>query len=192
MILNQNSEYAALLDACVIVPMPLCDTLLRLAEHPALYRPLWREGILAEAGRVLIEKLHLNQQQAERRLNAMREAFPEALVTVPRRLLQTVDSPDPNDRHVLAAAVHGQANVIITYNKKDFPDECRQEYGILCQTPDDFLIHQFYLNPALVFEKLDQQGATIRQTRADIISKLERPTPQFAKLLRSYLVNPTF
>jgi len=84
--------------------------------------------------------------------------------------------------------VHGQANVIITNNKKDFPEECRNEYGILCQTADDFLIHQFYLSPALVFEKLDQQGATIRRTRAYIISTLEKPAPQFAKLLRSYLV----
>jgi predicted nucleic acid-binding protein len=189
MILNQNSEYAALLDACVIVPMPLCDTLLRLAEHPALYRPLWSEGILAEAGRILTGKLHLTPQQAVRRLDAMREAFPEALVKVPPRLLETLDCPDANDRHVLAAAVRGQANVIVTDNRRDFPEECRAEYGILCETPDDFLIHQFHLNPALVFEKLDQQGATIRQTRADIIQRLEKPTPQFAKLLRSYLVS---
>ena len=48
MILTRDNECAVLLDACVLVPMPLCDTLLRLAEEPALYRPLWSERILLE------------------------------------------------------------------------------------------------------------------------------------------------
>ena len=57
MILSQDNEYAVVLDACVLVPMPLCDTLLRLAEDPAMYRPLWSDKILQEVGAVLEEKL---------------------------------------------------------------------------------------------------------------------------------------
>jgi hypothetical protein len=53
MILTQDNEYAAVLDACVLVPMPLCDTLLRLAEDPAMYRPLWSEAILTEVATAL-------------------------------------------------------------------------------------------------------------------------------------------
>jgi hypothetical protein len=56
MILNQDNEYAALLDACVLVPMCLCDTLLRFAEYPAMYRPLWSSEILQEVGDALESK----------------------------------------------------------------------------------------------------------------------------------------
>jgi hypothetical protein len=64
MILTPDNEYAALLDACVLVPMCLCDTLLRLAEEPAMYRPLWSDAILQEVGDALETKLHLTPDQA--------------------------------------------------------------------------------------------------------------------------------
>ena len=57
MILTQDNEYAVVLDACVLAPMPLCDTLLRLAEDPSMYRPLWSGNILQEVGNVLQNKL---------------------------------------------------------------------------------------------------------------------------------------
>jgi len=185
MILNQNNEYAALLDACVIAPMPLCDTLLRLAEHPAFYRPLWSRQILEEVGGVLEKKLGYSSIQRQRRIDAMHRAFPEAMVEIPAKLDSFV-CPDDNDRHVLAAAVRGQANAIITSNTKDFPASCLEEYGLLCQTPDDFLVHQFHLNPPLVIDKLDQQSAVIRETRDNLIERLNRLTPQFAELLKKY------
>lgn len=185
MILNQNNEYAALLDACVLAPMPLCDTLLRLAEHPAFYRPLWSEAILQEVGDVLEKELGYSAKQRERRLDAMQRAFPEAMVKIPARL-DSFNCPDEGDRHVLAAAVRGQANAIITRNTRHFPEACIEEYGLLCQSPDDLLVHQFHLNPPLVFEKLDQQAAVIRNTRGDLISKLQPVAPQFAALARSW------
>jgi hypothetical protein len=51
LILTLDNEYAAVLDACVLVPMPLCDTLLRCAEDPGLFRALWSEQILEEVKR---------------------------------------------------------------------------------------------------------------------------------------------
>jgi putative PIN family toxin of toxin-antitoxin system len=185
MILNQNNEYAAVLDACVIAPMPLCDTLLRLAEDPAFYRPLWSEEILHEVGRVL-GKLGYSEKQSNRRLDAMRSAFSESMVTIPPKLLESLECPDKDDRHVLAAAVRGQANAIITSNTKDFPPHCIDCYGILCQTPDDFLVNQFYLNPPLVLDKLDQQSASIGQQRSTLMLKLEKTSPQFVELVRKY------
>jgi predicted nucleic acid-binding protein len=184
MILNQNNEYAAVLDANVLAPMPLCDTLLRLAEDPAFYRPLWSEEILQEVGDVLLELGHTPAQR-NRRLSAMQNAFPEALVKIPKELLDTFDCPgDNDDRHVIAAAVRGQANSIVTQNTKHFPSACLEEYGILCQSPDEFLINQFHLNPPLVLEKLDQQAAAISQQRSDVVLKLGPATPQFAELVR--------
>src|SRR5450759_3251821 len=124
MILTPDNEYVVLLDACVLGPMPLCDILLRLAEEPALYRPLWSDQILQEVGTVL-ERLGKSQIQRERRLRFMRESFPEAAVEVPRDLPGALTCiPDENDRHGLAAAIRGHANAIVTLNERDFPPDC--------------------------------------------------------------------
>jgi hypothetical protein len=55
MILTPDNEYSVVLDACVLAPMPLCDTLLRLAEEPGLYRPLWGEEILREVSDTILK-----------------------------------------------------------------------------------------------------------------------------------------
>lgn len=68
MILTPDNEYAVLIDACALVPMPLCDTLLRMAVEPSLYRPLWSELILSEVGTAM-ERMGYTKAQAGRRLN---------------------------------------------------------------------------------------------------------------------------
>ncbi len=67
MIFTQENEYAAVLDACVLVPMALCDLLLRLAEEPAMYRPLWSEQILTELARALKTKLRRSAESTSRK-----------------------------------------------------------------------------------------------------------------------------
>jgi predicted nucleic acid-binding protein len=184
MILTRDNEYAVLLDACVLVPMPLCDTLLRLAEEPALYRPLWSERILLEVDNALAHKLHRSPIQVQRRLTQMREAFPEASVDVPENLIEVIACiPDADDRHVVAAAVRGNANAIITNNTKHFPGECLGQYGIDCQTPDEFLMHQFHLDPEQVLERLDSQGSNIGKDRAYVVERLRIMVPTFSALI---------
>ncbi|HEV2991937.1 MAG TPA: PIN domain-containing protein [Candidatus Angelobacter sp.] len=180
---TKNNKDSIVLDACVLAPMPLCDTLLRLAEHPAFFNPLWSEYLLQEVGQVLT-KMGYSAMQRERRLNAMITAFPEAAVEIFDEFIESIDCPDPDDRHVLAAAIQGHANTIVTNNVRDFPEQCRAKYGILCQTPDEFLIQHFHLNPTLLLERLDQQSAAIRQSRSELIVKLQKLTPLFADLLR--------
>lgn len=188
MILSQDNEYAALLDACVLVPMCLCDTLLRLAEEPAMYRPLWSEEILQEVGDALESKLRLSSAQRERRIGAMRQAFPEAIIRPPECLGESLTGiPDRDDKHVLAAAIAGHAHVIVTNNLKDFPQEYLAQFDILCQSADDFLIGQFHLNPSLVLAKLDGQAINIRRQRDDIFIPLKQVVPQFVALVESFL-----
>jgi predicted nucleic acid-binding protein len=188
MILTPDNEYAALLDACVLVPMPLCDTLLRLAEEPAFYRPLWSEEILSEAGNALESKLKLTPAQRERRIPFMKRDFPEALVRVLPSLPTTIECmPDPSDRHVLAAAVCGHANAIVTQNVRHFPADCLEQYAMLCQTPDDFLIHRFRADASLILEKLDSQAAAIGQSRSNVISNLKPVAPKFIALVEQYI-----
>lgn len=91
MILNQDNEYTALLDADVLVPMCLCDTLLTLAEDPAMYRPLWSDRILQEVGHALENKIKLTPEQRQHRITEMRKAFPEALMAPPPCLAEPLN-----------------------------------------------------------------------------------------------------
>ncbi len=189
MIFTQENEYSAVLDACVLVPAALNDFLLRLAEEPAMYRPLWSEQILTEMTTALRTKLHRTAAEVAYRKDQMCAAFPEAMVTVPAELLRAVDClPDENDRHVLAAAIMARANTIVTQNTKHFPKECLDKFGVLCQTADDFLIHQYHLHPQLLLDKLDDQAAGIAQNRAYVIASLKRCAKEFGNLVETHIL----
>jgi predicted nucleic acid-binding protein len=188
MILNQDNEYAALLDACVLVPMCLCDTLLRLAEDPAMYRPLWSSEILQEVGDALESQIKLSPSQRQRRIERMSAAFPEASIQPAPCLSSSLTGiPDLKDRHVLAAAIAGHAQVIVTNNVKDFPEPYMAQFDILCHSADDFLIHQFHLNRSLVLDKLDGQAVTIHRQRTAILSTLQIVAPKFVRLVQTFL-----
>jgi predicted nucleic acid-binding protein len=189
MIFTQENEYSAVLDACVLVPAALCDTLLRLAEEPAMYRPLWSRHILTEMANVLETKLQRTVEEIEHKQREMNRAFPEAEVTVPKSLTRALDCiPDEGDKPVLAAAIMGHANVIVTQNTKHFPKDCIAEYGILCQNADDFLIHQFHLCEQLVLDKLDDQAAGISKDRAYVIASLRRSVPGFIQRIENHIL----
>ena len=187
MIFTQENEYSAVLDACVLVPMALCDCLLRLAEEPALYRPLWSEQILAEVGGTLRTDFGRTAEEIAWRLEQMKKAFPEAMVAVPGELLLAVECiPDPDDRHVLATAIMARANTIVTQNIRHFPADCLEKFGVLAQTADDFLIHQYHLGPQLILDKIDDQAAGISQDRATVVANLKNAAPGFCQLLQAH------
>jgi predicted nucleic acid-binding protein len=189
MIFTQQNECSAILDACVLVPMSLCDCLLRLAEEPAMYRPLGSEQILTEIAKALRTKLHRSAAEVAWRKRQMHEAFPEAMVTVPPELLRAVECiPDEDDRHVLAAAIMAHANTIVTQNTKHFPKHCLDKFGVLCQTADDFLIHQYHLSPQLILDKLDDQAAGSSRDRAYVVASLKACASGFCKLLELHAI----
>lgn len=123
------TRYTALLDACVLVPITLADTLLRVAERE-LYRPLWSERILAEAA-YAVREVHadLPVEVVAKRFAAMRAAFEDAAVEGWEALEASLSLPDPDDRHVVAAALRGHADAIVTANLRDFPDEALAPLG---------------------------------------------------------------
>ncbi len=189
MISTRENEYCAVLDACVLVPAALCDVLLRLAEEPAMHRPRWSDGILSEMASALRSKLGRTAAEVSYRRRQMNAAFPEAMVQVPDGLIRGIEGiPDEGDRHVLAAAIVAHADVIVTQNIKHFPKACLEGYGLLCQTADDFLVHQFHRNIGLVLDKIDDQAAAIGKDRRYVISSLKRSVPQLASLIEeSYM-----
>jgi predicted nucleic acid-binding protein len=168
--------------------MCLCDTLLRLAEDPAMYRPLWSSEILQEVGDALESKIHLSPAQRQRRIEQMSKAFPEASIQPVSCVTASLTGiPDEGDRHVLAAAIAGHAHVIVTNNVKDFPLAYLTQFDILCHSADDFLIHQFHLNRSLVLDKLDGQAVNIHRQRADVLSTLKLVAPKFVALVETFL-----
>jgi hypothetical protein len=100
----------------------------------------------------------------------MKDSFPEAMVTGYQELIDAMKN-DTNDRHVLAAAVRCGAHAIVSNNKKHFPAEMLQPYDLECITADEFLEHQYHLNPDLFIGKLADQASDIGWTLDQLISK---------------------
>lgn len=173
-----RSDYPAMLDACVLLPMPLADTLLRMAETPRLYIPKWSDETLREVSRNLIKKWNKTEEQAKRREGALRTHFPEALVTGYEHLIPVMTN-DAKDKHILAAAVMSGTRLIVTYNSKDFSRESRDPYGIECQGPSAFLMGLYDLDPGIVVQKLSEQAQNINQPLESILLKLKVNVPGF-------------
>ena len=162
------------LDANVLVPIHLTDLLLRLAEVET-YRPLWSEQILREVERNL-PKVGVTIEKAARRVNIMRREFPDAMVTGYEPLIEVMTN-DRKDRHVLAAAVRANAEIIVTANARDFPQAAIEPYDIGVVHPDDFLLDQLDL-----YE--EETLWCIRQLVADRKNP-HTPTPRFLEQFRA-------
>jgi predicted nucleic acid-binding protein len=178
----QSNQYIAVLDTCVLAPMPLCDTLLRLAEDPAFYIPKWSADILREL-RSTLQRMDYTPAQAERRIVAMEASFEDASVTGYERLVGAMTN-HPKDRHILAAAVRCGAHAIITHNGKHFRPESARPYDLDILTPDDFLLHQYHFNAELLTEKLARQAVARKISLDALLDRLQRSAPNCVKLLR--------
>ena len=178
----QGNQYIAVLDTCVLAPMPLCDTLLRLAEDPAFYIPKWSADILREL-RSTLERMGYTPAQVERRILAMEFAFEDASVAGYECLVGAMTN-DAKDRHVLAAAVRCGAHAITTHNVKHFRPETAKPYDLDLLTPDDFLVHQLHFNDELLGEKLAAQAAARKVSLDVLLDRLQRFAPNCVILLR--------
>jgi predicted nucleic acid-binding protein len=138
-------NFTGFLDACVLYSGPLRDLLLELAVAD-LYRAKWSDAVLDEWINALLEdRPDLTRTRLERTRTLMNLYVRDALVKDYQNLIDVVDLPDKNDRHVLAAAIKGRADLIVTFNLKDFPTDKLTRWGIEAQHPDEFLVHQFHL-----------------------------------------------
>jgi predicted nucleic acid-binding protein len=139
-------NFTAFLDASVLYPAPLRDLLLELAVAD-LYRAKWSDAVHDEWIRAILRnRPDLTRAQLERTRDLMNAHARDALVTDFELLIDILELPDPDDRHVLAAAIKGRADLIVTANLKDFPSGLLDRWGIEAQHPDEFLTHQFHLS----------------------------------------------
>lgn len=152
--------FSAVLDACVLVPSVLRDVLLELGVM-SVYRPVWSGRIEEEMEKAIlrIHARHGKDEEASRSYvlrmrKQMNQALPDARVRDWEGLLPAVPRMrDPNDRHVVAAALSGRADVIVTFNLKDFEEGMLPGY-LFSQSPDGFLLDLLDLHPDLVMAAL--------------------------------------
>jgi predicted nucleic acid-binding protein len=133
----------AVIDACVLYSAPVRDLVIRLAQADLL-RPRWTADIHGEWMRsVLSNNPHISRDRLERTRQLMDVAVRDCLVTEHSGLVDSLTLPDPDDRHVLAAAIQGEAEVIVTYNLADFPADALARFNIEVLHPDRFLAALF-------------------------------------------------
>lgn len=153
----------AILDACVLYPAPVRDLLLCIAEVD-LYIPKWTDRIHQEWSRnLLLNRPDLSAGQLAQTINAIRGAFPTATVIGYESLMDTIQLPDPNDVHVLAAAILSHAQYIVTANLKDFPQNQISKYRVEAKHPDTFLYDLIELDPEKALLAFRTQVLTLRK-----------------------------
>ena len=189
----QNRPVTALLDACVLAGLFKRKLLLSFAQA-GLFRPVWSAHILAEtisASRHIYETSNtgLSVDEVERQLSTMQANFPDALV------LPTVEHvelilPDPNDHHIVEAAVVANATLIVTDNGADFPRKMMKKFDIDIVSADEFLarLATAHVERALsAIETMVAEMVDIASSREEFFDKMRRAgLKKTARFLREH------
>lgn len=182
-----SARYTAVLDANVLYPALLRDLLLSLA-HADLYSAKWTAHIRDEWTRTLQKNKPHMAQKIQLAAELMEQAIPDCLVMGYEHLIDGLKLPDPDDRHVLAAAIAGHADAIITWNEKDFPAAVLDPFGIEVQTPDEFVLNQIMLRAPIALTAIKgmrQRWERPQVSAMELVNLLEkRGLPQTAAHLR--------
>ena len=184
------TAFTVLYDASVLYPAPLRDLLMRLALTD-LFRARWTDQIHEEWIRsVLADRPDLTREQLERTRSLMNAHVRDCLVTGYEPLIEGLTLPDPDDRHVLAAAIRAGASVIVTFNLKHFPREALAPFGIEAQHPDDFISYLIDWSPEDVRTAAKRQRASLKDPPLSVEEFLDalarQNLPKTVGYLRTY------
>ena len=171
------ATFGAFFDANVLYPSGLRNFLMHLALTGS-FRAHWSADVHEEWMRNLVKNrpdLDLTREKLERTRHLMDKALPDALVTGYEHLISSIELPDRNDRHVLAAAIRCGASVIVTLNLGDFPSRALGTFSIEAQHPDDFVLALLETFPDLVIE-------AARNHRASLANPVKAPDEYLAEL----------
>lgn len=167
----------ALLDASVLYSAPLRDFLMYLALTD-IVRVKWSQQIhQGWIDAVLRTRPDITRSQLERTRDLMDSHVLDALVSGFEHLIDGLALPDPDDRHVLAAAIKSRSDLIITYNLKDFPVSMLASFGIEAQHPDAFVLRLFDLAPLNVAAAASEHRQSLKnppKSAPDYLASLER------------------
>lgn len=179
------APFIVVLDANVLFPFTLRDTLLRAAAI-GFYQVRWSAQILDEMARNLISTGMMTEEKAARLRAVMEREFPDAEVKGYEPLIAAMEN-DAKDRHVAAAAVKAGAQVVTTSNLKDFR---RLPEGLEAQSPDEFLCNLFDLDPEEFVTMLRGQAADLVKppmTFDDLLERLARVVPGLVAAVHRHL-----
>lgn len=180
-------SFPVLFDTNVLFGALLNDYILWLADR-GLFRPLWSSDILTELEQNLLEH-GVADELVHKRITTMTTHFPDAMVSGHEPLIPTLTC-DPKDRHVLAAAIRANAEVLVTFNTTDFPGHSTEQYDIEVVHPDEFLLDQLDLYPGATvatFNLLVDTYNSPRMTADDVLRALARSAPSFSAALNLHL-----
>ena len=176
-----HADFPVILDACVLANPGVCDLFLRLAEPPRLYLPRWSATILAEVHRTQTTKLPkpFSTALADYWRQEVTKHFPEAFIEGYESLIPQMRNEE-KDRHVLAAAVHGGATLIVTFNLRDFPVEALAPWKVEAKHPQDYLLTLYSMSPSVVVAKLAAIAQEDGHDLQDVLIHLGKSVPAFA------------
>ena len=185
------SELVAVLDANVLYSASIRDLLLRLALA-GLFKPRWTNSIQLEWINALLKKRpDLSKEKLEWTLHEMNRHFIDACIYDHEEMVPSLILPDPKDRHVLAAAIKSQAELIITYNLKDFPEKSISQLGISALHPDNFVVRLFDFEPSKVILGVKKHRAALKSpaiSPLEYLHILERnELTQTVSILKAYI-----
>jgi predicted nucleic acid-binding protein len=143
-------RFTCVLDTNIILPIEIRDLLFWFAYYD-LYTPKWSKHIFEEWD-VVMKRMGVSEKERVKRIGKANAAFPDAMVKNYEPLINSLVLKDEKDRHVLAAAIKTNANVIVTNNLKHFPDDYLSTFGLSAKTADDFLTDTIDLNPELAIK----------------------------------------
>jgi len=172
-----GGPFCAFLDASVLYPASLRNLLMRLTLN-GLFQAKWSADVHEEWIRSLLrDRPDLPRKRLLPVRDAMDEHAGDCLVTGYEPLTEGLQLPDPDDRHVLAAAIVGRADVIVTHNLKDFPAPVLAQYGIRAEHPDEFVRHLLDLSPFLAVDAVRDQQSTLTRppmSMTELLALFER------------------
>lgn len=150
-------------DANVLYPAQLRDLLMRLAVS-GLVRAHWSDQIHQEwMENVLNNRPDLRREQLERTRALMERALPSARVEGYERHIAAIFLPDPDDQHVVAAAIEVEAEIIITFNLRDFPERDLASFGLKALHPDAFVLSLYEAHPDHVVQVMHTHRISLRR-----------------------------
>ena len=184
------AQFIVIYDSCILYSAPLRDLLMRLALAD-LYHAKWTQEIHKEWMRNLLKnRPDLTRERLEAIRFKMDLHVRDGLVDGYEDLIDGIKLPDPNDRHVLAAAIKANAQTIVTYNLSDFPASYLSKYEIDAQHPDEFLRHLLDLAPAKVIATVQETRRSLKsppKNSNEYLTILEKQSlPQTCAYLREY------
>ncbi len=186
--------YTVVVDANVLYDAAARDLLIRFAMR-GLVRVRWTDHILDECFHALrSNRPDLREDRLIRMRKLMCDALPDCIITGYEPLVEGIQLPDIDDRHVVAAAVKSDAQAIVTFNTKDFPSESIDRYDLEVIHPDDFFVNQIDLDPIAAVHLIQELAKDLKappRTPADIVKGLEaRGLAVTASRLRELLFEP--